>query len=178
MRYIAYSIPYSVTRTPTVNMVFAPSSLPKLFSATSSHPIHLSTRVFTMRGVTSESVSSFLHFYRLVCSFHLDPLDQLSAPDYDHFRSSIITLIAWNSPQTLYTVSNPEAVKVLLQSGRKWAKPVESYRILAVYGDNVLTTEGEEWRKHRKVRSFSRLHVHGTIGSSADRTSLTPAARS
>jgi cytochrome P450 len=70
---------------------------------------------------------------------------------YDHFRSSIITLIAWNHPRTLYTVSNPEAVKVLIHGGRKWAKPVESYRILRVYGENVVTTEGEEWRKHRKV---------------------------
>jgi fibrillarin-like rRNA methylase len=50
-------------------------------------------------------------------------------------------------------VSNPEAVKVLIHGGRKWAKPVESYRILRVYGENVLTTEGEEWRKHRKARS-------------------------
>jgi cytochrome P450 len=48
-------------------------------------------------------------------------------------------------------VCNPEAVKVLIHGGRKWAKPVESYRILRVYGENVVTTEGEEWRKHRKV---------------------------
>ncbi len=31
---------------------------------------------------------------------------------------------------------------------------MESYRILALYGDNVLTTEGEEWRRHRKVCTY------------------------
>jgi cytochrome P450 len=73
---------------------------------------------------------------------------------YDKFRSSIITLVAFNSPQTIYSISNPEAVRILTTDRRRWAKPVESYRVLALYGDNVLTTEGGEWRKHRKVHEF------------------------
>ena len=34
-------------------------------------------------------------------------------------------------------------------------KPLDSYKILAMYGDNVVTTEGAGWRLHRKVTAAS-----------------------
>lgn len=32
-------------------------------------------------------------------------------------------------------------------------KPLESYRILEIFGRNIITTEGNEWKQHRKITS-------------------------
>lgn len=33
----------------------------------------------------------------------------------------------------------------------RFPKPTDSYKILAVFGSNILTTEGEEWKHQRKI---------------------------
>jgi hypothetical protein len=30
-------------------------------------------------------------------------------------------------------------------------KPTEFYRVLALFGDNILTTDGEQWRRYKKL---------------------------
>ncbi|KAI1845177.1 hypothetical protein JX266_008724 [Neoarthrinium moseri] len=54
----------------------------------------------------------------------------------------------------LYT-ANAEAIHQITSKREVFQKPTESYRILALYGENVLTTEGSMWRSHRKVTSTS-----------------------
>lgn len=41
-------------------------------------------------------------------------------------------------------------------------KPIKDYGLLKIYGDNVLTLEGERWRLHRKITSppFSEKNNH------------------
>jgi cytochrome P450 len=43
-------------------------------------------------------------------------------------------------------------------------KPVETYEILRIFGESVITTEGAEWRRHRKVvaPSFSEKN-HASV---------------
>jgi hypothetical protein len=48
-------------------------------------------------------------------------------------------------------ITDAEAAHQITSQRDVFPKSLESYRILAVFGENILTTEGNEWRKHRKV---------------------------
>ncbi|GKU13534.1 unnamed protein product [Fusarium langsethiae] len=48
---------------------------------------------------------------------------------------------------------NAEAIRQITCRREHFPKYVESYEILRVFGDNVLTSEGAIWRNHRKVTS-------------------------
>jgi cytochrome P450 len=47
-------------------------------------------------------------------------------------------------------------------------KPVETYGVLRIFGESVITTEGAEWRRHRKVvaPSFSEKN-HASVWTQA-----------
>ncbi|KAJ3021588.1 UNVERIFIED_CONTAM: hypothetical protein HDU68_009540 [Siphonaria sp. JEL0065] len=64
------------------------------------------------------------------------------------------------SPASLWTflnetnvyVADPELCReIMVNRYKEFIKPVQSYIILDVYGRSIVTTEGEEWRKHRKI---------------------------
>ena len=42
----------------------------------------------------------------------------------------------------------------------KFPKPVAIYKVLSTFGSNIIATEGEEWRRHRKIvaRSFGETN--------------------
>jgi cytochrome P450 len=48
-------------------------------------------------------------------------------------------------------VTDAEAAHQITSHREQFPKPLESYRILTIFGENIITTEGNEWRKHRKV---------------------------
>lgn len=50
---------------------------------------------------------------------------------------------------------NAEAIRQITSRREHFPKYVESYEILRVFGNNVLTSEGAIWRNHRKVTSAS-----------------------
>jgi cytochrome P450 len=54
------------------------------------------------------------------------------------------------SRNTIWTAS-PETIYQITQARDAFPKPLESYRILDLFGRSVVTVEGIEWRKHRKV---------------------------
>ena len=51
-------------------------------------------------------------------------------------------------------------------------KPIERYALLRIYGDNVIVTEGQKWRRHRKITSppFSEKNNHLAWRESLTRT--------
>jgi cytochrome P450 len=55
----------------------------------------------------------------------------------------------------LMFTANAEAIHQITSRRESFPKPTEAYRILAMYGENVLTTEGSMWRSHRKTTSTS-----------------------
>ncbi|KAI0199810.1 cytochrome P450 [Astrocystis sublimbata] len=60
------------------------------------------------------------------------------------------------SPTTLMMHSaNPEVIHQIASRREDFPKPTEYYKILAMFGRNVVTTEGAIWRMHRKVTSAS-----------------------
>lgn len=54
----------------------------------------------------------------------------------------------------LYTAS-AEAIHQITSKREAFPKPTEIYKLLSMYGENVVTTEGAEWRAHRKITSTS-----------------------
>lgn len=50
-------------------------------------------------------------------------------------------------------LANAEAIRQVTARREAFPKPLESYRILDIFGRNVITTEGGEWRQHRKISS-------------------------
>ncbi|CZR52843.1 related to cytochrome P450 3A7 [Phialocephala subalpina] len=56
------------------------------------------------------------------------------------------------SPSQIFmSCSNAEANLQLTNRRLDFVKPVEIYAIVDIFGTSILTTEGEEWKRHRKI---------------------------
>ena len=53
----------------------------------------------------------------------------------------------------LIWTAEPEAIRQITQRREAFPKPLESYKVLDIYGRNVISTEGTDWKMHRKVTS-------------------------
>ncbi|KAJ8124737.1 hypothetical protein O1611_g8903 [Lasiodiplodia mahajangana] len=63
-------------------------------------------------------------------------------------------LIASPTSLMLHT-ANAELIHQVTSRREDFPKPTEFYKILAMFGRNIVTTEGATWRMHRKVTSAS-----------------------
>lgn len=52
-------------------------------------------------------------------------------------------------------VANAEAIHQITSRRDAFPKPLQSYKILEIFGRNIISTEGVEWKQHRKVSSPS-----------------------
>ncbi|KAG9241962.1 cytochrome P450 monooxygenase-like protein [Calycina marina] len=52
-------------------------------------------------------------------------------------------------------VTNAEAINQITKRREAFPKPIEAYGFLDIFGRNVVTTEGIEWKEHRKITSPS-----------------------
>jgi cytochrome P450 len=50
-------------------------------------------------------------------------------------------------------VANAETIHQVTAKREAFPKPLETYRILDIFGRNVMTIERGEWKQHRKVSS-------------------------
>ncbi|KAG6017900.1 hypothetical protein E4U43_008393 [Claviceps pusilla] len=50
-------------------------------------------------------------------------------------------------------VSNAEAIRQITTQREKFPKPWQMYTMLAIFGDNIITTEGPVWKAHRRATS-------------------------
>lgn len=56
------------------------------------------------------------------------------------------------SPWSLYLNCNrPEQITQLVTRRQGFLKPLELYGIVDIFGSSILSTEGETWKRHRKV---------------------------
>ncbi|KAF8587184.1 cytochrome P450 [Ramaria rubella] len=53
--------------------------------------------------------------------------------------------------QTFYILADPLAIKEVTVHHARFPKPVEDYKILSFFGQNIIVTENAEWKKHRKI---------------------------
>lgn len=48
-------------------------------------------------------------------------------------------------------VADPAAIKEITMHRTRFPKPVQQYRILQFWGNNIVASEGEEWKRFRKI---------------------------
>lgn len=60
-------------------------------------------------------------------------------------------------------LANAEALHQVTARRDAFPKPLESYKILDVFGRNIITTEGAEWKQHRKITSPSFNEKNNTL---------------
>ncbi|KAK9894986.1 cytochrome P450 [Cystobasidium minutum MCA 4210] len=70
---------------------------------------------------------------------------------YEAAGSTITSLVSAFTPRISLSVADAKAIRAILGDRTTFPKPLELYRILSIYGENVLITEGDEWKKHRKI---------------------------
>ena len=70
---------------------------------------------------------------------------------YVRLKSTIWSTVSVFSPRIYLHIADAVTIRHIVADRHKFPKPLELYRILSVYGENVLITEGDEWRKHRKI---------------------------
>ncbi|KAK7946724.1 uncharacterized protein PG986_011045 [Apiospora aurea] len=79
-----------------------------------------------------------------------------------HFRDNYkvfeklgdVFLVACPEKLILYT-ANAEVIHQVTSKREAFPKPVQVYKILSLYGESVLATEGAVWKNHRKVTAAS-----------------------
>ena len=70
---------------------------------------------------------------------------------YEDAKSTIHCTVSAFRPRISLAIADAVAIKSIFGDRKLYPKPLGLYRILAVYGENVLITEGDEWRTHRKI---------------------------
>ncbi|KDR75779.1 hypothetical protein GALMADRAFT_248468 [Galerina marginata CBS 339.88] len=63
--------------------------------------------------------------------------------------NSIVSMIP--SPITTVTIADADTIKEITSSRARFPKPVFQYEILTFFGRNIVASEGEEWKKYRKI---------------------------
>ena len=88
---------------------------------------------------------------------------------WEPFGESII-IVAPGKMQ-LFT-RNAEIIRTVTARREQFPKDTTDYRILSLFGENVLTTEGSEWRFHRKVQagSFNERNAAHTFAEAITQT--------
>ncbi len=56
----------------------------------------------------------------------------------------------------------------------RFPKPIDMYDLLATFGTNILVTEGEEWKRQRKIAAPAFSEVRPTPSSPAPHIHLRP----
>ncbi|TFK26968.1 cytochrome P450 [Coprinopsis marcescibilis] len=64
----------------------------------------------------------------------------------------IMATFSFVGPQPIsIRVADPVAIKHITTSRARFPKPVAAYRLLNVYGENIISTEGDKWKMFRKI---------------------------
>lgn len=75
---------------------------------------------------------------------------------YEPFRQvGDDTFLAVSPGKTWLWTCSAEAISQITSRRNDFPKPVEIYRLLLVYGPNILASEGAMWRQHRKISAPS-----------------------
>ncbi|KZV68494.1 cytochrome P450 [Peniophora sp. CONT] len=53
--------------------------------------------------------------------------------------------------QLTWILADPDAIKEVTSNRTRFVKPVEVYESICLYGSNIVASEGEEWKRHRKI---------------------------
>ena len=64
---------------------------------------------------------------------------------------SVLSLIFPLTARRFIFVGDASAVKRIFNDRHTWVKDTEHYKLMAFFGQNIITTEGDQWLRHRTV---------------------------
>ncbi|KAF8605375.1 cytochrome P450 [Ceratobasidium sp. AG-I] len=70
---------------------------------------------------------------------------------FQKLGSDIYSLVGILNGTTGYHTSNPSIIKQIVAPRSGFTKRPSDYEGLNVFGDNLVTTEGEQWKRHRRI---------------------------
>ncbi|KAJ3412270.1 hypothetical protein HDV05_001029 [Chytridiales sp. JEL 0842] len=83
---------------------------------------------------------------------------------YKAFKGSHLDTLAFVGPsETVVHVANPDLCReIMVNRWTEFPKPTHLYYNIDMFGKNVVTLEGKDWRRHRKIASpqFSERNNH------------------
>lgn len=94
--------------------------------------------------------------------------NHLNAP-FERLGTDAILLVSSQPNGNSLFVNDASLIHQITSSREKFSKKTSDYRVLNAFGRNIVTTEGAEWRRHRKAmapgfnESNNRLVFHETI---------------
>jgi cytochrome P450 len=74
---------------------------------------------------------------------------------YEPYSKYGDTFLTVSPTRNIFWTASPETIHRITQVRDAFPKPLEAYRLLDLFGRSVVTVEGIEWRKHRKVTAPS-----------------------
>ncbi|KAF8493421.1 hypothetical protein F5888DRAFT_821437 [Russula emetica] len=66
-------------------------------------------------------------------------------------QDAIAVITAFPRPSSIIYLADAAAIKEVTTSRARFPKPVNLYVALSVFGMNIVASEGEEWKKYRKI---------------------------
>ncbi|KAG9030926.1 hypothetical protein FRB95_003310 [Tulasnella sp. JGI-2019a] len=82
--------------------------------------------------------------------------------DYKHFGWDVISSIYWFNSKPKFFIADPSVIQRIGASRALFPKPMASYDVFEMFGRSVVTAEGPDWARHRKItsRAFSEPNMH------------------
>ncbi|KAJ3332536.1 hypothetical protein HDU76_013912 [Blyttiomyces sp. JEL0837] len=73
---------------------------------------------------------------------------------YQPYENSFHSTIVWCGPyRAAVIIADPILARDVMMRWKDFPKPALNYRILGIFGKNIIVTEGEDWKRHRKIIS-------------------------
>ncbi|KAG8995052.1 hypothetical protein FRB94_008787 [Tulasnella sp. JGI-2019a] len=73
--------------------------------------------------------------------------------DYERFGWDVISSIYWFASKPRFFIADANIIQQIGASRTLFTKPTVAYELFNMFGHNVVTSEGAEWMRHRKVTS-------------------------
>ncbi|GJE92931.1 cytochrome P450 [Phanerochaete sordida] len=72
--------------------------------------------------------------------------------DFAEFGMDVVSLASViPTPRSMLLVADAAAIKEITSSRTRFPKPVKQYKVLTFFGANIVTAEGDEWKRFRKI---------------------------
>ncbi|KAK7457059.1 hypothetical protein VKT23_010361 [Stygiomarasmius scandens] len=86
-------------------------------------------------GVTPGMNSNFLNKHKI----------------FQYYGNDVIVNVSAFPCEPFVNIADPAIVKEVTSSRARFPKPVRQYTVLTFFGKNIVVSEGEEWKKYRKI---------------------------
>lgn len=116
-----------------------------------------------IRALLPTTLSSWLDYSHHGWNVHIRLRPHLKTP------GDLFVLVTPNENEIVFT--DPTAGMELESKYKTWMKPQHHYHIFNIFGRNLLTVNGDEWQRHRKISSpaFFRDATHELVWNESRR---------